>query len=238
MAIDVGTTRLFVADANNHRVMIFDVAAITNGEAAANVLGQASFTTATAATTQSGMRNPQGVVVDEEQNRLVVADTNNHRVTLFDVASISNGENAISVLGQTTFTGGSSATAQDRMNTPTGVLLVVVPGTTITYAYDPLYRLTAADYDDGTYFHYTYDAVGNPVSLRTGANGRLTEVTPGGSVSYVYDIGRAASRRRPPELCGGGSAAEGQPADKRRRSDVHLVRQREPVERRGVDVHL
>jgi len=178
VAIDVGAARLFVADANNHRVMIFDVTSITNGEAAVNVLGQSSFTTANAATSQSGMRNPQGVVIDGDQDRLFVADTNNHRVTVFDVASITNGENAVNVLGQTTFTAGSAATAQNRMSSPTGVLLVVVPGTTIAYTYDPLCRLTAADYSGGLYFHYTYDAVGN----------RLTEVTPGGSVSYVYDI--------------------------------------------------
>jgi len=186
VAIDVGGSRLFVADTNNHRVMVFNVAAITNGEAAANVLGQASFTTATAATTQSGMRNPQGVVVDEELDRLFVADTNNHRVTLFDVASISNGENAIHVLGQANFTSGSSATAQNRLNAPSSLLVVAsttVVTTTITYTYDPLYRLTAADYDDGTYFHYTYDAVGN----------RLTEVTQGGTVTYMYDIANRLS---------------------------------------------
>jgi RHS repeat-associated protein len=47
----------------------------------------------------------------------------------------------------------------------------------ITYTYDPLYRLAAADYDDGTYFHYTYDPVGN----------RLTETTLAGTTNYVYD---------------------------------------------------
>ena len=47
----------------------------------------------------------------------------------------------------------------------------------ITYDYDPLYRLTAADYDDGTYFHYTYDPVGN----------RLTQSTVAGTTTYVYD---------------------------------------------------
>ena len=47
----------------------------------------------------------------------------------------------------------------------------------IDYTYDPLYRLTAADYSDGTYFHYTYDAVGN----------RLTQVTGVGTDTYVYD---------------------------------------------------
>jgi RHS repeat-associated protein len=49
---------------------------------------------------------------------------------------------------------------------------------TITYAYDALYRLTAADYSDGSYFHYAYDSVGN----------RLTEQTQAGTTSYVYDI--------------------------------------------------
>jgi len=48
----------------------------------------------------------------------------------------------------------------------------------IDYSYDPLYRLTAADYDNGTYFHYTYDAVGN----------RQTEVTQAGTTNYGYDI--------------------------------------------------
>lgn len=49
---------------------------------------------------------------------------------------------------------------------------------TITYTYDPLGRLTAADYDDSTYFHYTYDAVGN----------RLTQNTLAGTNTYTYGI--------------------------------------------------
>ncbi|TET34526.1 MAG: RHS repeat-associated core domain-containing protein, partial [Anaerolineales bacterium] len=49
---------------------------------------------------------------------------------------------------------------------------------TIDYTYDPLYRLTAADYDTGEFFHYTYDAVGN----------RLTQDTHEGSNTYLYDI--------------------------------------------------
>jgi RHS repeat-associated protein len=54
---------------------------------------------------------------------------------------------------------------------------------TITYTYDGLNRLIAADYDSGEYFHYTYDNVGN----------RQTEEkkpTPDGlieSTSYTYD---------------------------------------------------
>lgn len=55
---------------------------------------------------------------------------------------------------------------------------------TIIYTYDPLNRLTAADYSDDTWFHYTYDAIGNTLK---GA-GRLTQVTDLNTTTYTYDI--------------------------------------------------
>jgi RHS repeat-associated protein len=48
---------------------------------------------------------------------------------------------------------------------------------TINYTYDPLYRLTTANYSSGTVFTYTFDAVGN----------RLSEGAPAGSKVYTYD---------------------------------------------------
>ena len=57
------------------------------------------------------MRSPQGVAVDEAIDRLFVGDTRNHRLTLFDVASITNGESAVNVVGKTTFTAGSAASS-------------------------------------------------------------------------------------------------------------------------------
>jgi RHS repeat-associated protein len=58
---------------------------------------------------------------------------------------------------------------------PSGVGEVNV---TIDYTYDPLNRLSAADYSTGEYFHYSYDAVGN----------RLTQMTHESSSAYTYDI--------------------------------------------------
>ncbi len=52
---------------------------------------------------------------------------------------------------------------------------------TINYTYDPLYRLTAADYSDGEYFHYTYDAMGNRLTQDSTILGLPT------STSYTYD---------------------------------------------------
>ncbi|PKO16677.1 MAG: hypothetical protein CVU39_07585 [Chloroflexi bacterium HGW-Chloroflexi-10] len=62
---------------------------------------------------------------------------------------------------------------------------IVLPGgqgsmrtTSIDYEYDPLYRLTEANYNDGSYYHYEYDSVGN----------RLTETTQDATKTYAYDI--------------------------------------------------
>ncbi|MDP1624658.1 MAG: RHS repeat-associated core domain-containing protein [bacterium] len=54
----------------------------------------------------------------------------------------------------------------------------VLQSVTIDYTYDALYRLTAADYSDGKYYHYAYDEVGN----------RLSQQTHLGNDSYQYDI--------------------------------------------------
>jgi RHS repeat-associated protein len=81
-------------------------------------------------------------------------------------------------------TGSAGAIGSVRMaplaqtNTQTRSLLQgSVISRTIDYSYDPLYRLTAADYDDGTFFHYAYDAVGN----------RLTQETHEATNTYLYD---------------------------------------------------
>ncbi len=57
--------------------------------------------------------------------------------------------------------------------------------TTIGYTYDPLSRLTLADYCNTDDYAYTYDAVGN--TQRTGAR-RLTQVTDLSTTTYAYDI--------------------------------------------------
>jgi RHS repeat-associated protein len=68
---------------------------------------------------------------------------------------------------------------ESRRQTYIGAFPGGLVSTSVVYDYDPLYRLTAADYNGGTtYFHYTYDAVGN----------RQTEVTQAGTTTYAYDI--------------------------------------------------
>ena len=92
---------------------------------------------------------------------------------------------------------------------------------TINYEYDPLYRLTSADYSTGDDYQYTYDEVGNRLTesnqlavssyqytglgdrIRQTVNGvatnytldlnaGLTQVLNDGTNAYVYGLGRIA----------------------------------------------
>ena len=82
LAID-GDGTLYVADQNNHRVLIFKNAADLSGEVPADaVLGQADFVTNAAATTVAGMDSPGGVALDND-GRLVVGDGGNSRSVFF-----------------------------------------------------------------------------------------------------------------------------------------------------------
>ncbi|MCC6405338.1 MAG: NHL repeat-containing protein [Candidatus Yanofskybacteria bacterium] len=121
LAYDTSGNRLFVADKSNNRVMVFDVAAITNGENAVNVLGQPDFVTGAAGTTQGVLDTPTGLALDSTGNRLFVADTTNNRVMVFDVAAITDGEDAVNVLGQLDFVTAAGGTTAGTLNTPNGL---------------------------------------------------------------------------------------------------------------------
>jgi len=82
-AIDPISGKVFVADANNKRVLRFaSGAALINGAAADGVLGQPNFSSSIIATSASGMYNPFGLAADSA-GRLWVADASNSRVLRF-----------------------------------------------------------------------------------------------------------------------------------------------------------
>jgi DNA-binding beta-propeller fold protein YncE len=130
VAYDSTNGRLFVIDSNNNRVMVFSTGSIANGESASYELGQASggsaFTTATAATTQSGLSGrADGILYDSANTLLYVADYANAREMIFNVATgtIANGENASNELGQDdgTFAGNVSYTQSGANDSPNAV---------------------------------------------------------------------------------------------------------------------
>ncbi len=118
---DAGNDRLYVADAGNRRVVVHSTASLSSGQAAQAVLGQPDFTTSAAAVTRAGMSDATGLALDAANQRLFVSDSVVHRVLIFDVATISDGEDAAGVLGQGDFTSSGTATSSTGLANPWGL---------------------------------------------------------------------------------------------------------------------
>jgi sugar lactone lactonase YvrE len=113
--------KLYIADSNHHRVLVFQTP-VKAGAQPLQVYGQPDATLALpnsgGAPSASTLASPQGVFADK--SHLIVADTANNRVLVYDPNGTSNA--ATLVLGQASFTtntangGGASATT---MQAPT-----------------------------------------------------------------------------------------------------------------------
>lgn len=101
-------TRFLAVDASNNRVLVWNSYPSSMNQAADLVLGQASMSTNTAATTATGLRAPGGVASDG--TRIVVSDTGNHRMLVWNSWPTANGQAASLVLGQPDFTTGTANT--------------------------------------------------------------------------------------------------------------------------------
>ncbi len=121
LSYDSNTQRLFVGDTGNNRVMVFSTSSIATGMNASYVIGQSTFGTATAATTQGGLNSPGDTSYDPVSQYLYVVDGGSNRVTVYNLASIANGMNASFVLGQSTYTANGTGLTQSTLNAPAGV---------------------------------------------------------------------------------------------------------------------
>ncbi len=99
---------LAVADTDNNRVLLWLSIPSNNGQPADVVVGQPDFKTASSnfgggnTPSAKGMRGPQGVWI--QSGRLFVADTQNHRVLIWNSIPSTNGTPADLVVGQPNFT--------------------------------------------------------------------------------------------------------------------------------------
>ena len=146
--------RIVVADTGNHRVLVYPRDPTTGGAAstaAALVLGQASFgenaPNRAGAASMATLDAPEAAFV--EGSRLVVADTGNHRVLVWNTFPGSNGQAADIVLGQPDATGhlpngGTGIATASTMAVPSGVhvaegkLFVADAGNDRVLIFDPI----------------------------------------------------------------------------------------------------
>ena len=102
-AVATDGTRLVVADTDYNRVLIWNSIPTQNGQPANVVLGQENFTSIKRITLDNrSFRGPQGVWI--ANGRLFVADTQNHRVLVWNSIPTQNHAPADLVLGQPNFT--------------------------------------------------------------------------------------------------------------------------------------
>ena len=90
--------RLFVTDYNNNRILAWDTAPVSTGVPADVVIGQPTFGTTTEIPDNSGLFNPEDMFV--VGTKLIVADSGNNRVLIWNSIPTANGTPADIVLGQ------------------------------------------------------------------------------------------------------------------------------------------
>lgn len=114
---------LAVVDTGNSRVLVWRPLPATSFEAATTVMGQPDFSTNAAGTDSVTLNRPQGVTM--VGNRIYVADTDNHRILIWNTIPIQSGTNANTVLGQVDFTSGApnagGAVSGNGFRTPTAM---------------------------------------------------------------------------------------------------------------------
>ena len=121
---------LFAADNTYNRILGFSANTLygNNQPNAFVVIGQGSYTTSSAATTQNGLNIDIGNVFDaisgkmafDSSNNMYVCDTVNNRIMIYIYGTgFTVGMNAGIVLGQASFTTATAGTGAANLNTPT-----------------------------------------------------------------------------------------------------------------------
>lgn len=111
-------TKLFVLDRDNHRVLIYNTIPTANNAAANVVIGHSLMTendycgesgvSTTGLDANCFSSGPAGMSYDAASGKLIVADTDNDRVLIFNSIPTSNGASANVVVGQADFTHNSA----------------------------------------------------------------------------------------------------------------------------------
>ncbi|MEW6057249.1 MAG: hypothetical protein AB1540_11600 [Bdellovibrionota bacterium] len=189
-ALDVNSSRLFVADTSNNRVLVYGWNSNTNSvtsRKALAVFGQPNFLSVdssaivgandvtSAGVTYTPMNGPTGVAVSGDSTALFVSDTGNNRVLRFNISAGVSNKSAAAVFGQS-----DKINTGINANSGLGSHSVGFPVTTGLRAPMGLYynsttgSLFVADRDNcriAVFASATSYVTGDPMSFHLGANG-------------------------------------------------------------------
>jgi DNA-binding beta-propeller fold protein YncE len=91
--------KLYIAEAGNARILVFDSIPMVNGKCANSVIGQESFNTGVGSTTDSTFNNFLSFIAFVN-NKMVVSDQGNHRILVFDKVGTPIGINENSIINK------------------------------------------------------------------------------------------------------------------------------------------
>ncbi len=125
LAYDNTNNVLWVGDTGNNRAVRFGTQTTEweSSQSADIVVGQANFTSNTAAATNINLDGASGVAIDVTNGKMYVADKDNHRVLRYNYPITSNQPAAEIVFGQPDFTSNTSGTTQNTFNSPRAVAI-------------------------------------------------------------------------------------------------------------------
>ena len=191
---DQVNSRLLVSDTYNQRVLVYDLSGgVTDGMAAANVLGQSNFTSNSSNRGGSVAANtlsyPFGVEYDSTNDTIWVADYNNNRTLAYDISGgITDGMNASNVLGQTDMTSNTAnpgySVTKYSSSQPTGIHLN-----------SALSQLVVAEYSNNRVLVYDASASTGTTDNTTNNRISLSRLAAGESavLSLEFDLAHVIS---------------------------------------------
>ena len=120
-AVAFAAGKMFSAEYDSHRVLIWNSIPSINTDVANVVLGQDDFlSSASGGCTTTGLKNPEAVWAAD--GKLIVADSGNNRVLIWDSIPTSDNVQADTLLGQPDFVScGIASPSAATLNYPTGV---------------------------------------------------------------------------------------------------------------------
>jgi hypothetical protein len=114
-----------MVDTHNHRVLLWNSVPTSNGTPANVVLGQPDFTSSMpnrgGGATNNTLDTPIGVAFNPAGTKLIVADSSNNRVLIWNTIPTTNGASANLVLGQSTFSSVTTGLSSIKYNYPSSV---------------------------------------------------------------------------------------------------------------------
>lgn len=108
-------TRLLVADTDNNRVLVWDTFPTINGEAADWVIGQGDKTSSAVAVPPNADSLNAPLSVTSNKNQIIIADSGNTRVLIFNSFPSVDGIAATNVIGQPDFVSTGVGTSDTQM---------------------------------------------------------------------------------------------------------------------------